>query len=88
MIKLIHFTGILLIFIANMIKTLSHMLRFMVLMLIIFTIIMGTFISSIDTFNYIPTIYFESQLWSIIIMIIGWSTIIYGVVNLFKDEKK
>jgi len=99
MIKLIHFLGDVILWLATFVKMLQNLLKFFFLFTIVLGILMFTMLATFEALHFIrplenasgygiPLDIFGRDLWAWVVAILGWTTMLYGIKKMFDGDKE
>lgn len=98
MIKAIHFLGTAILVLANIIRAMSNILKFFLVIGICIGVLVLTLMATFEVFHIVqPLNYateyqdldiFDKDIWAGIVAFFGWVTILYGASKMLAAEKQ
>ena len=88
MIKIIHFLGDIIIWFAKLIRVLSMVLKFSIIVTIVLGVLLCTMIATFHILSPYPIDIIKHDIWIWIIAVLGWTTMIFGVKKMLDSDKK
>lgn len=90
-ISIVHFIGDFLIWLAGFIKITSTIFKFMIVSVIIISIFFITIFATVQALHILSPYHndiFNNDIWAWVIMIIGWTTMVYCFKKLLIDSEE